>query len=231
MSRFFLCFLFMAGLAWGHNGKVDFDPRPGAQLPLALAFEEAGKPVRLERFFGRTPVVLLLGYQGCVNLCSTTLRTAADALERTGLRAGADYVALFVSIDPRDEKAPPERRPGWHFLTGARSAAALARSIGFEFIFEKESGEFAHPAGFVVLTPLGTVARHFPGVGFEPRAVRAGIEQAARGESSSAFERLLLVCFHDPVSGRYSETVLDALRLAIAAFLAALAWFGWRRLR
>ncbi|HEX5476976.1 MAG TPA: SCO family protein [Burkholderiales bacterium] len=222
-----LCLL-ASGNATAGLRDVDFDPQPGTQLPLNVQFHEAGRPVRLEHFFGRAPVVLQLGYFGCINLCSTTLVGAAEALERTGLVAGKDYTALFVSIDPRDEAAPPERRAGWHFLTGAKSAAAVARKIGFKYFFEKETGQYSHPAGFVVLDELGRVSAYFPGVRFDPARLREAL--LAQGGEPGAFEHLLLVCFHDPLTGRYSESALNALRAVIFAFLAALGWLAWRRL-
>src|SRR5690348_14177813 len=122
-------------------------------VPGEVAFREG----RLADYYGRAPVVLVLGYFGCVNLCGTTLTGVDEALRDTGLAAGRDYNALFVSVDPRDETAVPERRPGWHFLTGAAAAARVAQAVGFRYRFEKESGQFAHPAGFVVLTPKGRI--------------------------------------------------------------------------
>jgi protein SCO1/2 len=220
--------LFCASAAAGLR-DVDFDPRPGAQVPLDLPFHEAGRRVTFDRFFGAAPVVLQLGYLGCINLCSTAGAGVIEALSVAGLAPGRDYTALFVSIDPRDEAAPPERRDGWHLLTGAASAAAVARSVGFRYAFEEESGQFAHPAGFVVLTPAGTVFRYFAGVRFDAGELRAALLAAGRGEPPGAFERLLLVCFHDPVTGRYSKAVLDSLRLLIVAFLALAGWLAWRR--
>jgi protein SCO1/2 len=207
---------------------VDFDPHTGAPLSTALAFSE-GRRVVLGDYLGRAPVVLVLGYLGCVNLCSTTLRGVNEALQLTGLRAGEDYTALFVSIDPRDETSPPEQRPGWHFLTGAKSAAVVARRVGFRYAYEPESGQFAHPAGFVVLDPLGEVSAYFTGVRFDPAELRAALLSAKRGEKPGILERVMLVCFHDPVSGRYNDAVISALRLAIFGFFAAIGWLVWRR--
>lgn len=225
---FCLLSLLPLGNATAGLRDVDFDPHPGTQLPLNVEFHEAGHPVRLEHFFGRAPVVLQLGYFGCINLCSTTIVGAAEALERTGLVAGKDYTALFVSIDPRDETAPPERRAGWHFLTGAKAAALVAKRVGFTYRFDPDSGQFAHPAGFVVLDDLGRVSAYFPGVRFDPARLREAL--LARNPKPGAFEHLLLVCFHDPLTGRYSETALNALRGLIFAFLAGLGWLAWRRL-
>jgi protein SCO1/2 len=224
-----LCFL-AAGGASGAIREVDFDARIGAAVPLNLVFHEQGKAVRLDRFFGAAPVVLELGYFGCLNLCSTTVIGATEALSRTGLAAGKDYRAIFVSIDPRDERAVAERREGWHVLTGAASARALAERVGFRYAYEESSGEFAHPAGFVVLTPEGKVAQYFGGVRFDPGALRKALLAAHAGKTTTLLDRVLLVCFHDPVRGRYSEGILDALRLGAAAFLATLGFFAWRRL-
>ncbi len=210
---------------------VEFDARQGAPLPLNVELHEGRRAVRLDKYFGGAPVVIQLGYLGCVNLCSTTFVGASEALSRTGLVAGRDFVGLFISIDPRDEQGPPYEREGWHVLTGASSAAAVARAVGFRYAFEKESGEFAHPAGFVVATPEGDVAGYFGGVRFDAAELRAALVDAAHGRRPGALEQVLLVCFHDPLNGRYDELVLSALRAAGAAFLAAMGWLAWRRLR
>jgi len=210
---------------------VDFEARLGAHVPLNVPLREGERAVRLDKYFGAAPVVLQLGYLGCLNLCSTTLVGADEVLARTGLVAERDYVALFVSIDPRDEREAPHRRAGWHMLTGAASAAAIARAVGFRYAYDNDSGEYAHPAGFVLLTPDGNVASYFPGVRFDPVLLRDAIQRSQTAAPVTPFERLLLVCFHDPVAGRYNDTVLIALRLAMILFLAALGLVAWRRLR
>ena len=209
---------------------VAFDPRIGASVPGSLEFREA-TAVRLGQYFGARPIVLVLGYFGCRHLCPLLVHGVSEALARSGMKSDRDYSALFVSIDRRDEAAAPKRRAGWHMLTGAASAASLAQSVGFKFFYEKESGEFAHPAGFLVLTPQGEVARYFPGVRFDAQLVKAAVGDAAHGKTSSAFERFLLRCFHDPVTGKYSQAVLVSVRVAALLFLAMLAFFGWRWLK
>jgi protein SCO1/2 len=210
---------------------VDFTPRPGAALPLNVELHEGKRAVRLDRFFGGAPVVVQLGYFGCVNLCSTTFVGTSEALSRTGLVAGRDYVGLFVSIDPRDEHEPPYERAGWHILTGARSAGAIARAVGFRYAYEAETGQYAHPAGFVVATPEGAVSSYFGGVRFDAPALRAALLDASGGRSPGFLEQALLVCFHDPVNGRYNDAVLASLRILGGAFLLAAAWLAWRKLR
>ncbi|HZQ75277.1 MAG TPA: SCO family protein [Burkholderiales bacterium] len=224
LALFLLLFSGIAGAS-----EIRFDPRIGAEVPLDLAFRESGADTRLDSFFGRTPVVLELGYLACINLCSTTRQGAMEALAGIGLAAGRDYTALFVSVDPKDEAAPEQRRDGWHVLTGARSAARLAAAVGFRYAYEEASGEYAHPAGFLLLSPEGRVVQYFGGVRFDARELRRALLDAQAGRSPGLIEQVLLVCFHDPVSGRYSGAILDALRVGAALLLAALAFLAWRR--
>jgi protein SCO1/2 len=224
--RLALLLLLLAGSVQADVRDIDFDAHPGAQVPQ-LAFRE--RP--LGDYLGGAPVVLVLGYLGCVNLCGTTLDGVTLALRDTGLVPERDYRALFVSIDPRDEKAPPARRAGWHFLTGATPASALAKTVGFRYAFDADTGEYAHPAGFMVLTPRGEVARYFMGVRYDATEVRQAIADAARGRTQSTYERLLLLCFHDPMVGRHTERVMNAVRVAMLLFVAALGFVAWRRLR
>lgn len=227
MRALLLLFVLFSMHAAAHERLVDFAPHPGANVPGALVFREA----RLDDFYGRTPLVLVLGYEGCINLCGTTLDGVSYALRTAGLAPERDYTALFVSIDPRDEKAPRSARAGWHFLTGAASAARLAKTVGFEYYYDADSGEYAHPAGFVVLTPNGEVARYFTGVRYDADEVRAALAGATRGETQSTFERVLLLCFHDPRGGRHTAAVMWTLRTLIAAMLAALGVLAWRHRR
>jgi protein SCO1/2 len=224
-----LAWLLLALACAAHAGprEAGFDPHPGAQVPAGLAFRQAS----LGRYFGGAPIVLVLGYGGCVNLCGTTLESVSAALRATPLEPERDYTALFVSVDPRDEKAPPLRRTGWHYLTGAAAAAELARLVGFDYAYEKESGEFAHPAGFVLLTPRGRVARYFPGVSFDPDELARAIADARGGKVQSSFDRLLLLCFHDPLEGRHTQAALLSVRVAMLAFLAVAGLLAWRKLR
>jgi len=206
---------------------VAFAPHPGAIVPGDAAFREG----RLGDYYGGAPVVLVLGYLGCVNLCGTTLSGVAEALHETGLTPERDYRALFMSVDPRDENARPEHRQGWHFLTGAAAASRVAAAVGFRYYYENDTGQFAHPAGFVVLTPQGRLARYFEGVRFDARELRQALTGAARGETQSAWQRLVLVCFHDPLAGRNTPAVMMAVRITMALLLAGAAVFAWRHWR
>lgn len=229
-----------------HPGEgVAFDPHVGASLPGGLRFvDDSGRRVTLGSELAGPPVVLVLGYPECKDLCPLTVAGVAQALDAGGLDSGTGYRALFASIDPR---ATPEAlaaakrarltdrdRDAWTFLAGdARSVDALAASVGFHYRYDAAHDDYAHPAGFVVVTPEGRIARYFPGVRFDPGELKAALREAAAGRAAPGPPTpLLLLCYHfDPLTGRYTLTVIGVLRILGAIFLlAAAAWMVRERL-
>ena len=222
---------------------IGFDQHLEDVLPADLRFtDERGATTTLGRAAAGKPVVLVMGYLECRDLCPMTLAGVTQALDASGLGPG-DYRALFVSIDPREtiatlaqakrERIAAKDRGAWTFLAGTGAAVgSLARAVGFRYRYDAAHDAYAHPAGFVVATPDGKIARYFFGVRYDPREVATAIRGAALGESGGLADRLLLLCYHfDPLTGRYTLTVLGVLRAAIAVFLlAALAW-AWRQRR
>jgi protein SCO1/2 len=220
-----------------------FAPQAGARLPLDAVFvDEAGRALRLGQLFGHTPVVLVPGYYSCRNLCSTMFEGVLQALALSGLDAGTWQLA-GVSIDPADTPARAAARkasyaailPGSaarvHLLSGGPgSAAALARAIGYRYERDPGSGELAHAAGFIVATADGRVARFFPGVRFDPQALRAAVEDAREQRIAPGVgERLLMLCAHfDPASGRHSPAALAAVRVVAALVALGLVCGLWR---
>jgi protein SCO1/2 len=240
--------LLVAQLAWGQAVGLPappaarFAPQPGAALPLEAVFvDDTGRVVRLGQLFGRTPVVLVPGYYTCPNLCSTLFEGVLQSLAMSGLPAGA-YQLAGVSIDPRDTPArAAERRRAYlgllpgdqsnlRLLTGNQAAiAALAAAIGYRFEPIAARGEYGHAAGFVVATADGRVARYFPGVRFDPMALRDAVQEAGRGRTGSFGAQLIMLCAHfDPSSGRYSLAALAAVRAAALAVLVLLLGWIWR---
>jgi protein SCO1/2 len=228
---------------------VGIDQRLGEQVPLDLRFrDESGNAAPLRDLFRGKPVILALAYYECPMLCTLVLNGLTSALRALPFDAGEEFDVLTVSIDPRDtpdlaaakkEKYVGEyRRPGaaaaWHFLTGDEEAIrALAESVGFRYAVDPQSGEIAHAAGIMVLTPAGRIARYFYGVEFAPRDLRLGLVEAAGEKIGSPVDQLLLYCFrYDPSTGRYSAAVMNIVRLAGAATVLGLGSFMlvmWRR--
>jgi protein SCO1 len=237
-AALFLLALAMTVQASVDRREVSWDQRAGAQLPLQLQFlDEHNRTVRLGDYFGRRPVVLVLMYFSCPELCPLVLQGTRESLQNTGMVPGRDYELLAVSIDPRD--TPAHARAERTHLMGAsamvgavyfltspnNSAAELARVIGFHYAYDAEHGQFAHPAGFLIASPHGRISRYFFGVRYPATQVRAALTTAAHGQITAFADRVLLLCYHfDPTLGRYSLAIMDMLRVlgAAAMFLGVL---------
>jgi protein SCO1/2 len=211
--------------------QVGFDQRLEKQVPLDLPFrDEAGKGVRLGDYFGTRPVILTLNYFECPNLCTLVLSGLGAGLQSMSLRMGQDFDVVSVSIDPREKpdlaaakKATylehygrPGDAAGWHFLTGEQgSITQLAKAVGFHYAYDPQQNQFAHPAGIMMLTPQGKIARYFYGIEFAPRDLRLGLVEASAGQIGTPLDQVLLRCYHyDPVAGKYTVVVENVVRLA-----------------
>jgi protein SCO1/2 len=219
--------------------EVGYDQRIGEQVPLDLAFrDEAGRDVRLEDYFGKKPVILVLAYYHCPMLCDMVLQGVVTTLKPLTFDAGKEFDVVVASIDPDEtpEMAADQERDivarygraggaeGFHFLTGPQASIdALTRAVGFRYVYEKERDEYAHPAGLVILTPGGRVSRYLFGIDYPPRDVRLGLIESTRDKLGTAVDSLLLYCYHyNPAIGRYSSAVFNILRLAAGATLIGL---------
>lgn len=222
--------------------EVGFDQKLDQQVPLDVKLrDESGNEVRLGDYFGSRPVVLSLAYFSCPMLCGLHLNGLASSLKPLKLEPGQDFEIVTVSFDPRDTPATAsvkkketleryERRGaenGWHFLTGdAEQIQLLTSAVGFRFQYDEKRGEFAHPAGVVLLTPEGHVSRYLFGIDYSPRDLRLGLVESAQGKIGTLIDQVLLFCFHyDPAMGRYSAIALNSVRVGGILTLVGLAVF------
>ncbi|MGH7105995.1 MAG: SCO family protein [Acetobacteraceae bacterium] len=219
---------------------LGFEQHMGAALPMGVTLRDGnGRLVHLGDFFQGEPVVLVLDYLRCRNLCGVVLEHTAKMLSLTPLTAGRDYQVVAISIDPRDGPAdsreartkyltglPAASAAAWHFLTGPEASVhAVADAVGFHYRYDPAIDQFAHPAGIMIVTPRGTIARYLLGVGFRPLDLRLGITQAAQGRISSPVADLLLLCYcYDPGTGRYSFAIRNTTRALCAATVLGLAF-------
>lgn len=221
-----------------------FAQSPGSLVPAGAAFAEAdGRRITFGDLTGRRPIVLALGYFHCPTLCSVVRDDLLDALSHAGMRAGADYDLVSISIDPAETPAdaaaaeaddaarypaaadgPVPQPRGWHFLTGdAAAVAAVASAVGFKSRYDTHLKQFLHPAGIVVLTPAGRVSGYVLGAGYHAGDLRTAVTVASTGGIARAALPLLLLCFHfDAETGRYSLSVMKLLRAAGVVTVLAL---------
>jgi protein SCO1/2 len=206
--------------------EVDYVQRPGAMLPLdTMLRDEQGRERPLRSFFRGRPVLLVPAYYRCPMLCSLVLGGVARSLR---VLDDAEVDVVSFSIDPAETPALAAEKKAlvlsehelaaragrWHLLTGEeRHVRTLADAVGFRYAWDAERGQWAHPAGIVVVTPEGRIARYLFGVEYAPRDVRLALVEASAGRVGSIVDRLLLYCYqYDPRSGAYSMTVLRAVR-------------------
>jgi len=221
--------------------SVGIDQKMGADVPLDLPFnDEAGRPVTLRQYFGK-PVILALVYYQCPSLCNMVLNGVLRSVKGLPMTAGDQFEIVAVSFDPREtpemaaakkasyikgyDRAGSEK--GWHFLTGvAASSRSLADAVGFHYAYDPLNNQYAHGSAIILLTPEGRVARYFYGIDYPARDVRLGLVEASNRHIASPVDAVLLYCYHyDPSNGKYGMVIMNALRLAGLATVAALAGF------
>jgi protein SCO1/2 len=166
-------------------------------------------------------------------LCTLVLNGMVESAADMKWSIGREFEVLDVSINPEETPAlaaakkrsyvkrygRSEAAQGWHFLTGNKAAIQqLAKEVGFHYAYDPASKQFAHPSGLVILTSQGKVSGYLFGVTFAPKDLYAGLRTATSNQVGSPIQELLLLCFHyNPITGKYSKSVIVVLRLLSAA--------------
>ena len=225
--------------------QITFDQNIGQQISRDLIFRDSdGTKFQLGPHFERKPMLLVFGYYHCPMLCTLINDGLIEALQELRVDVGNDFDLINVSIDPRETPklaawkkteylkryGRPGAENGWHFLTGDETTIAeIAREAGFHFAYDPASGEYAHPSGVIVLTPQGKISRYFLGINIDPRELRQAIVAAARDETGSVIQRLVLLCYHyNPITGKYGSLIILVLRASgLATVLALIAFVVW----
>jgi protein SCO1/2 len=226
---------------------IRFDQNLGTEVSLSLPFrDEDGKAVQLGDYFGRKPVVLVLGYYKCPMLCTLVLNGLVDSASDMRWSIGKDFEVVDVSINPDETPALAAAKKrtyvkrygrtgagqGWHFLTGNEaSIRQLAKEVGFRYVYDPASRQYAHPSGLIILTPKGEVSHYLFGVTFAPRDFYDALQDASTDRTGSPIQQLILLCFHyDPLTGKYSATIVGMLRLlggvTVLAVAGIIVWLG-----
>ena len=252
-----LLLLLGTGLALGQPASmrppvlkdVGIDQLLNNPVPPDLTFlDETGKTVRLGDYFGTKPIVLTLVYYDCPQLCNQVLNGLVGTLKTLPMEPNRDFIALTVSFDPKetpalaaakrkeylDQLRKPQVADGWHFLTGEESQiVALTRAVGFRYVWDPVTNQYAHASGIMVLTPEGRVSRYFYGIEYAPRDLRFGLLDASAGKIGSLADQIILYCYqYDPTRGTYSLVLMRVLRIFAGMTLLSvvgLIFFLWRQ--
>jgi protein SCO1 len=225
--------------------------RLNEQVPLDVEFRnEDGNSVKLGEIIKDKPVILALVYYDCPMLCNEVLNGLVGSLKGISFDAGKDFDVLAISFDARENEKPDlakrkkesylqryERKDaasGFHFLTGTQdSIDKITKAVGFNYVFDESTNQFAHNGGIMLLTPEGKLSRYFYGIDYSPKDLKFGIMDSSQSKIGNPAEQLLLYCFHyDPSKGKYGLAILNIIRLGGVATLFGLGTFFyvfWRR--
>jgi protein SCO1/2 len=209
--------------------EVAIEQRLDEPIPLELVFrDESGRQVTLGDYFGDKPVILTLVYYECPMLCTLILNGLITGLREVSFDIGEQFDVVTVSIDPDEtpELALDKKKThleqygregagkGWHFLTGEKeSIEALAAAVGFKYLYDPLSDEFAHASAIMVVTPEGRLARYFYGVDYPSRDLRFALMEASENRIGSLADQLILYCYqYDPETGTYAAATFFIMR-------------------
>ena len=211
--------------------RADIEQRLNEQVPLDLTFrDESGREVRLAEYFkSDKPVVLSLVYYECPMLCNQILNGLVGSLEAVSFTPGEEFQIVTVSFDPRETPELAARKKetylrryrrtgaenGWHFLTGTQeSIDRVTKAVGFNYVWDEQSKQFAHSSAIMVATPEGKLSHYFYGIDYAPKELRLALVEASSGKIGSPVDQLILFCYHyDPITGKFAP-VMNVVRAA-----------------
>jgi protein SCO1/2 len=231
MIALFMALLLQTTYADSVVARIAIDQKLNEPLDGSISLrDETGRTVRLGDYFRDRPIILTPVYYACPMLCTELLNGLVRALRAMPLTAGKDFEILTFSIDPHETPAlaaakregylhdynRPKAAAGWHFFTGSPDAIQkLTTEIGFRYTFDSNTNQWAHASTIIILTPDGRTSQYWNGVEFDSGDLKLSLVQASNGRIGSIVDRVLLYCYHyDPVSGKYSLTIMRVIRIA-----------------
>jgi protein SCO1 len=228
--------------------NVGIDQHLGDQVSLDLPMrDENGKWTTLGAYFGKRPVILVMAYYQCPNLCTMVMNGVFSSMKALPFTAGKDFDVVSVSINPIEtsEMARKKRDAyvggyhqqdninGYHFLTtDQHSIDVLTKQVGFNYAYDTASGQYAHASGIMMLTPEGKLSRYFYGVEYRPEDMKYGLMDASGNKIGTLADKVLLFCYHyDPSASKYSLAVINLLKIGGVLTLLAMAgmFYSFRR--
>ena len=237
---FFAIGLWIANAQTAAPPNAGLDQKLNAQVPLNLTFrDETGATVRLGNFFGTKPVILVLAYYECPNLCTLVLNATLTSVQDLKLDAGKDFEIVVVSFNPRETPAlaaqkkkaytrrygRPQDNGGWHFLTGDEPAIAqLAQSVGFRYAWDPRRSNTRIRARSWCSRRREKCPAISRGSNIRRRNCASRLVEASERRIGSLTDQIFLLCFHyNPLTGKYGLAIMRVIRIAGFATVAALA--------
>jgi protein SCO1/2 len=223
--------------------NIRIDQKLDAQVPADLVFkDEDGKTAKLGDYFGKRPMILVLVYFKCPQLCTVVLTDLLHSLNGLmGMSVGQQFDVLTVSFDPKEgpDLAAAKKKSylkeygrrgasdGWHFLTGQQdSITRLTDAVGFRYQWSEEYQQFMHASGLMILTPNGKISQYFYGIDFAPNDLRTALNRAGNDEIGVPSDEILFYCLHyDPRTGKYGLIIDRVMKMAGGLTVLAISTF------
>ncbi len=214
----------------------------GDYIPLDAKFATSnGDSVLLSDLLEEgKPVLLNPLYYECPMLCGLVLDGTINVIEDLQWKPGKDFIVLSISIDPEEDAELAARskqnylnqmdsatKAGWYFLTGNKSQIdKVVEAVGFRYKEIEGTGEFAHSAAIMLLSPDGKITRYLYGVSYDEFNVRSALYEAADGKIGNTIDKVVMYCYqYDPDSGSYVPVAINIMKLGGLATLIILGIF------
>lgn len=214
----------------------------GRKIGDYTLLDRAGKPVRLADYRGK-PLLVNFMYTGCFQVCPTSTRAIAAAIEGMGRSMDPrQYNIVSIGFNlPAD--APPSMKAfaaqqritaaNWEFLSPhASNVEALTRDFGFAYV-PSQSG-FDHLLQVTVVDAQGRIYRQVYGEDFGADQLAEPVRQLLRNEPlpqkldlADLVDRVRILCsIYDPETGEYRVSYALAFEIAGGVtFVIAMVWF------
>jgi protein SCO1 len=210
--------------------------------------DREGRPVRLADYRGK-PLLVNFIYTGCFQVCPTSTRALAEALQ--AMRGSFDasrFKVVSIGFNPPADSPQSMKAfalqqritaPNWEFLSPrAASVAALTRDFGFEY--RPTQAGFDHLLQVSIVDAEGRLAAQVYGDDFSADRLGEPLRLLLRRQPlppslglAELVERVRLLCsVYDPATGTYRVSYALAIEIAggITFAVAMLCFFAleWR---
>ena len=187
------------------------------------------------------PVILNPLYYDCPMLCGLVIDGVLNVANQLEWSPGKDYTILSFSIDPTEnhelaaeykeryytQLEKPKTDNGWYFLTSNKSnIEKMITAVGFEVNEIEDTGEFAHTAAIIMLSPEGVITRYLYGIQYKAFDVRSALYESADGKIGSTLNKVIMYCYqYDPDTNSYAPIAINIMKIGGLVTLIILGIF------
>lgn len=221
---------------------LGIDEHLGDYIPLDAKFAKSnGDSVVIGDLLEEgKPVLLNPLYYDCPMLCGLVLDGVINVVEDLKWQPGKEFIVISFSIDPKEDAALAAKSKknylgqmdsatidGWHFLTGKKNEIdKVIEATGFQYKEIEETGEYAHSAAIMLLSPDGKITRYLYGISYDEFNVRSALYESADGKIGNTIDKVVMFCYqYDPDSGSYAPVAINIMKLGGLATLIILGIF------